>query len=90
MSDNQPKKEKIVRQSQPNVDVADAWKSCCFAARSAICVASGRVIGDWKVDDSLGRALAEMYPPKELAKQGTGWAIALAAAAGAWQAIRRS
>lgn len=86
---DQPKKKKIVHQPVSNMDDSDAWKSACFAARSAICVASGRVIGDWKVDEALGKAFAEMYPPSQLAKQGTAWAILVSAAAGAWTAIRR-
>lgn len=87
---DKPKKEKVVHQPKSNVDVQDAWKSACFCVRTAVCVASGRVIGDWKVDDSLGKAFAELYPPSELAKRGTAWSISMSALSGAWNAIRRT
>lgn len=86
---DQPKKKKVIHQSKSNLDGANAWKSACFVCRTALCVASGRVIGDWKVDDALGTAFAEMYPPKDLARQGTAWAIGVSALNGAWDAIRR-
>jgi len=87
---HKPKKKEVVHQPVTHVDVSDAWKSACFACRVAVSAAAGRPIGDWKVDDAMGKAFDEMYPASSLAKQGTAWAIGLAALAGAWNAIRRT
>jgi len=95
MSDNYEKKDDVLPVKQkketvtPVVDpLSDAYKFGMFCARTAIAAATGKVVGDWKVDAALGDALSQLYPPSEQAAKGTHIAILLNGMNGAWQAAK--
>lgn len=72
-----------------NVELDDSWKFGCYTCRVAVAVITGKVVGDTKVDEAVGAALAELFPPRDLAELGKQYDILVNAMAGAWKAVRR-
>jgi len=68
--------------------LSDAYKFGMFCVRTLIAATTGKVVGDWKVDAALGDALSQLYPPSEVAKQGTYLNILLNGMNGAWKATQ--
>lgn len=65
--------------------LSDAYKFACFCTRTVFALATGRIVGDHTTDHAMGSAIAEIYPPEKLVKQGHQYGMLMHAAAGAWQ-----
>lgn len=80
-----PKQPKVEEKKDKSLN--DAYKFGIFCIRALLAAATGRVIGDAKVDAALGDAIASIHHPQDIADQGTAYNIAIRGAAGAWKAV---